>query len=524
MVFNLEGGFAIISRSSDSSSGDNMRTLRWIGTLLIAIVSLIGSVSILAQPVDLTQLTVTDAAKLIKEGRITSEELTRALLAKIASNPELNVFVTVNESGAINAARDADEARRRDPAHFGALQGVPLVIKDNIHVAGLPNTAGTPGLRAFVPDANAPVAQALLDAGAIVLGKTNMHELAFGITSNNAAFGAVRNPYDKTRFPGGSSGGNGSAIAARLAPGGIGTDTGGSVRIPAALSGIVALRPTIHSYSQTGVTPISHTRDTIGPMARTVSDLILLDRVITRDWSNVETIAPRRIRLGVVPEMFQNVDVETLALVNQALDKLRHAGVQIVPLQVSGFLDLDNQSGFPIALYEATRDISSYLSAYNTGLTLSQLAAQIASPDVKFVFDTFVVPGAPNAIPQSVYDNAVNVVRPQLQKLYADTFENGDLNAIVFPTTPLPASPIIGSDSTVILNGVSVPTFQTYIRYTDPGSVAGVPGISLPIALTSSGLPIGVEIDGPSGSDRHLLAVALALEKILGHLPAPPGF
>src|SRR5207253_7621156 len=189
----------------------------------------------------------------------------------------------------------------------------------------------------------------------------------------------------------------------------------------------------IHSYSQTGVTPISHTRDTIGPMARTVSDLILLDRVITRDWSNVETIAPRRIRLGVVPEMFQNIDVETLRLVNQALDKLRHAGVEIVQLQASGFLDLDNQSGFPIALYEATRDISSYLSAYNTGLTLSQLAAQIASPDVKFVFDTFVVPGAPMAIPQPVYDNAVNVVRPQLQALYASTFESADLDAIVFP-------------------------------------------------------------------------------------------
>src|SRR5439155_6229692 len=134
--------------------------------------------------------------------------------------------------------------------------------------------AGTPGLRAFVPDANAPVAQALLDAGAIVLGKTNMHELAFGITSNNAAFGAVRNPYDKTRFPGGSSGGNGSAIAARLAPGGIGTDTGGPVRIPAALSGIVALRPRNHSYSQTGVTRISHSRDTGGPMPRTASERV----------------------------------------------------------------------------------------------------------------------------------------------------------------------------------------------------------------------------------------------------------
>jgi mandelamide amidase len=498
-----------------------MGTLRRIDAVCIAILWLLLSAGSLAQPVDLTQLTVSEAAKLIKQGRVSSEQLTQALLAKIAANSDLNAFITVNGVGAINAARAADEARRRDPAHFGALQGVPLIIKDNIHVAGLRNTAGTPGLDAFVPDANAPVVQALLNAGAIVLGKTNMHELAFGITSNNAAFGPVRNPYDKSRFPGGSSGGNGSAIAARLAPGGIGTDTGGSVRIPAALTGIVALRPTIHRYSPVGVTPISHTRDTVGPMARTVSDLILLDSVITNDWRNMETVAPRRIRLGVVPEMFQNVDVETLQLVNQALDKLEQAGVQIVPLQVSGFLDLDNQSGFPIALFEATRDIANYLSTYNTGLTLSQLAAQIASPDVKFVFDTFVVPAA---IPQTVYDTAVNVVRPQLQKLYAETFENGDLDAIIFATTPLPASPIIGSDSTVILNGVPVPTFQTYIRYTDPGSVAGVPGISLPVALTGSGLPVGIEIDGPAGSDRDLLAVALTLEKILGHLPPPAGF
>ena len=143
---------------------------------------------------------------------------------------------------------------------------------------------------------------------------------------------------------------------------------------------------------------------------------------------------------------------------------------------------------------------------------------------MKFVFDTFVVPGAPNAIPQFVYDDALNVVRPKLQKLYADTFANNELDAIVFPTTPLPASPVAGSDLTVILNGMPVPTFQTYIRNTDPGSVAGVPGISLPAALTSGGLPVGLEIDGPAGSDRHLLAVALAIEKILDHVPAPAGF
>jgi mandelamide amidase len=502
-----------------------MCTFRRIGTAATAALwLLVCSVDVVAEPRDLTQLTVTEAVKLIEEGRITSEQLTRALLAKIAANQDLNAFITVNGIDAIEAARAADEARRRDPSHFGPLHGVPLLVKDNIHVAGLPNTAGTPGLQNFVPDANAPTVQALLDAGAIVLAKTDMHELAFGITSNNAAFGAVRNPYDKSRFPGGSSGGNASAIAARLAPGAIGTDTGGSVRIPAALCGIVALRPTINRYSQVGVTPISHTRDTVGPMARSVSDLLLLDSVMTRDWRNTPTVAPRKIRLGVVQEMFQNIDTETLQLVNRALDKLRHAGVEIVELQASGFLDLDNQSGFPIALFEATRDIAKYLSSYDTGITLSQLAAQIASPDVKFVFDTFVVPGAPNAIPQFVYDDALNVVRPTLQKLYADTFDNNELDAIVFPTTPLPASPIIGSDSTVILNGVQVPTFQTYIRNTDPGSIAGVPGIALPVALTGGGLPVGLEIDGPAGSDRHLLAVALALEKILGHLPAPAGF
>jgi mandelamide amidase len=139
------------------------------------------------------------------------------------------------------------------------------------------------------------------------------------------------------------------------------------------------------------------------------------------------------------------------------------------------------------------------------------------------VFDAFIVPGAPNAIPQSVYDNAMNVVRPQLQKLYADTFAQNRLDAIVFPTTPLPAAPI-GQDSTVDLNGSQVPTFQTFIRNTDPGSIAGVPGISLPVALTRAGLPVGIEIDGPAGSDRHLLGVAQTLEDILGALPAPAGF
>jgi mandelamide amidase len=474
---------------------------------------------------DLTRLTIAEAARLIKEGEVSSERLTRALLRKIEANRDLAAFITVDARKALEAARRADTERRRcDPRELGPLHGVPLVVKDNIHIAGLRNTAGTPGLRDFVPDDNAPVAQALLDAGAIILGKTNMHELAFGITSNNAAFGAVRMPYDKTRFAGGSSGGTGSAVAARLAPGGLGTDTGGSVRIPAALNGIAGFRPTIQRYSQVGVTPISSTRDTPGPMARTVSDLILLDSVITRDWRRVRPVDRHRLRLGRVPEMFQNIDTETLELTERALDRLRRAGVEIVEVQMPGLTDLNNQAAFPIALFEANRDISAYLVSYGTGLTLAQLAAQIASPDVKGVFDTFVVPGAPQAIPESVYNHAVGVIRPQMQQLYANTFRNNRLDAIVFPTTPLPASPVVGSDETVELNGVRVPTFTTYIRNTDANAVAGVPGVSLPIALTKTGLPVGIEIDGPANGDRRLLGIALTLERILGRVPAPPGF
>ena len=496
-----------------------------IAAAFVAALSLLVSTGTKAHDLgdrELTRLTVTEAARLIREGELSSERLTRVLLRKIEVNRDLAAFITVDAGKALAAARRADIERRRcDPRELGPLHGVPLVVKDNIHIAGLRNTAGTPGLRNFVPDDNAPVAQALLDAGAIILGKTNMHELAFGITSNNAAFGAVRTPYDKTRFAGGSSGGTGSAVGARLAPGGLGTDTGGSVRIPAALNGIAGFRPTIHRYSQVGVTPISSTRDTPGPMARTVADLILLDSVITRDWRKVRPVDRHRIRLGVVPEMFQNIDVETLELTERALDRLRRAGVEIVEVQMPGLTDLNNQAAFPIALFEARRDISAYLLSYGTGLTLTQLAAQIASPDVKGVFDTFVVPGA---IPEPVYNNAVGVIRPQMQQLYADTFRNNHIDALILPTTPLPASPVIGSDETVELNGVRVPTFTTYIRNTDANAVAGIPGVSLPMALTKRGLPVGIEIDGPANSDRRLLGIALTLEKILGSLPAPPGF
>src|SRR5438093_1558136 len=220
------------------------------------IVLLAGCVSVPQRPSDLTELGVADAAALIRAKQVTSVELTQAYLARAEANRDLNAFITLNRAAALEAARRADAELAAGTAK-GVLHGVPLVVKDNVHVAGLPNTAGTPALRDFIPKEHAPTVKRLLDAGAVVLGKTNMHELAFGISGYNEAFFTAqpigtRNPYDRTRIAGGSSSGTGAAIAARLAPGGLGSDTGGSVRIPAGLTGGAGLRPTLGRYGQDG--------------------------------------------------------------------------------------------------------------------------------------------------------------------------------------------------------------------------------------------------------------------------------
>ncbi|MEO7404825.1 MAG: amidase family protein, partial [Burkholderiales bacterium] len=405
---------------------------------------------------------VIDVPAQIRAGRISSVELTRALLDRIDRYRNLNAFITVDRQGALEAARAADRKRHRGDA-LGPLHGVPVVLKDNIHVAGLADTAGTPGLRNFVPEVDAPVGHALVQAGAIVIGKANMHELAFGITSNNAAFGPVRNPYDPTRFAGGSSGGTASAVSARLAPAGLGTDTGASVRLPAALTGISGLRPTVKRYSQVGVTPISNTRDVPGPIARTVADLVLLDSVITDDWRPVVAATLSGLRLGIAKPFFSGLDKETAALTDQALATLRAAGVVLVDVNLATIFDANGKVGFPVALFEANRGLKRYLAEYRIALDLNGLAAAIASPDVRGLFAGAIVDGAPGGVPASVYQDALFVFRPQLQKLYADAFESNRIDALIFPTTPLPAAPIIGSDDTVELNGVRVPTFTTYI-------------------------------------------------------------
>ena len=467
---------------------------------------------------DLTSMSASEAATKIRKGEITSEALTRALIDKAKAGKTLNAFITLDEEGALKAAKAADAAARAKKWK-GPLHGVPLVIKDNIHVAGLPNTAGTPGMKGFVPKESAPVVKKLVAAGAIVLGKTNMHELAFGITSNNAAFGAVGNPYDPKRIAGGSSGGNGAAIAARMAPAGLGSDTGGSVRIPSAVNGIAGLRPTIGRYPQAGITPIAHTRDTAGPMARDVADLALLDSVITGAKDALVPAQLKGLRIGVPKSLNDGVESETARLMGDALAKLKAAGVELVEADIPGLMDLNNKLSFPIALYEVTVDLPAYAKKFGIKLDLKGYAETIASPDVKGLFGA-LVKGEPPTIPKKVYQEAMKVHRPVLIKAYADYFAQQKVAAIAFPTVPLPAAPI-GDDQETLLDGKKVPTFATFIRNTDPGSNAGVPGLSLPMGMTKSGLPVGFALDGPSGSDRKLLAIGLALEALFGPIPEP---
>ncbi|HLT25161.1 MAG TPA: indoleacetamide hydrolase [Zeimonas sp.] len=473
-------------------------------------------------PID--TLSAAEAVQAVCEGRFASQSLMQAYLARARTRPDLNAFITLDEAPALRAARAADTSRSARGKCL-PLDGLPIVVKDNIHVAGLRNTAGTPALKDFEPSIDATVVRKLRDAGAIVMGKTNMHELAFGISGYNTAFKTgesygVRNAYDPTRMAGGSSSGNGAAIGARIAPAGIGTDTGGSVRIPCAFNGCAALRPTVGRYSQRGITPISHTRDTAGPMAVSMIDVELLDRVITGD-APVQAAELREVRLGVVAPLFADLDADTKAAMDAALEKLRGAGVTLVDVEMPQLMELNGKVGFPVALFEAHDDVDGYLKYHSTNVTLEKLAAEIASPDVKATYESFVLPRklpGPDGAPvdaQPAYEAAMREARPALQKLYADTFAQHRLDGIVFPTVPSVAMPA-GPESSSLEN------FVRYIRNTDPGSNAGVPGITLPVGLgATTRLPIGLEIDGPQGSDRRLVSIGMALEKVFGRLEPP---
>jgi len=469
--------------------------------------------------------TAAELVALIRAKTITAVSAVEAALDRADQHGDLNAFITVNRDGALAAARQVDAGKTT-----GALAGLPIIVKDNINTSDMPTSAGTPALQHARPTRNAPSLQKLLDAGAIVIGKANMHELAFGITSTNLSSfaGPVKNPYDTTRIPGGSSGGTAAAIAARIVTCGLGTDTGGSTRVPAALTGTVGLRPSVGNggaqrryHDADSVVPISHTRDTVGPMGRTVADVALLDSVIT-GGPMVSAEPLRGKRLGIPASFWAGLDGEVEAVAMAARSKLADAGVVLVDVDMPGLFAQNGKVSFPVALHEPIADIPAYLRASGIeGITLADIAAQIASPDVAGAF------GAISAdVFGAAYADAVGTQRSALQDMYEAYFHDNAVDAILFPTTIAPA-PLIdaekGSGEMSINGGAPAPTFDTMIRNTDPASNAGLPGLSLYAGMTPSGLPVGLEIDGPLGSDPKLLAIGLAIEAVLGTAPAPGG-
>lgn len=472
-------------------------------------------------------LTATQAVAAIQSGHLSAADYVATLLARAAALASLNALTTLDLDGALAAARRIDALPAAGKARL-PLAGLAVVVKDNINTAGLQTSAGTPALEGFVPKTNAPSVQRLIDAGAIVLGKANMHELAFGITSTNFAThaGPVRNPYDPTLIPGGSSGGTAAAIAARIAPAGLGTDTGGSTRIPAALTGTVGFRPSVGNggaerryHDPDAVVPISHTRDTVGPMARTVADIALLDGVITGAGA-LPAVALGGLRIGLPAPLWEGIERQVADVTQAALKKLEAAGVVFVPVAMSELDTLNGMVGGPIAVHEARDDVLAWLVANDAPVrTVVEMAARIASPDVRAIYDDVL-----DDIFGERYNAALNYWRPRLQRYMAATFADERLDALLFPTTRLAAVPIddVNGSSTVSIDGSEpIDTMDAFLRNTDPASTSGIPGLSLPAGMTASGLPVGLELDGPLGEDRRLLAIGVAFEQLLGPLPAP---
>lgn len=475
------------------------------------------------RPGGFADLTISGAVASIAAGQTTCESLVRTYLERALARPELNIFITLDIDGSLAAARDVDRARTAGRP-LRPLAGIPLVVKDNIHAAGLPATAGTPALAGFVPAEDAPTVQRLRDAGAIVLGKTNMHELAFGGTGYNHAFHSpatvgVRNPYDMSRIAGGSSSGSAAALGARMALAALGTDTGGSMRIPCALNGCASLRPSWGRYPGKGVIPISNSRDTVGPMGLCMADVALLDAVITGEAA-LPPVELGRLRLGVVKGFWANLDADTDALTRSAIARLEAVGVQFVEVPEARLQELNEPIGFPVVFHEAYDDMVAYLREQGPGISIEKLYEGIASPDVKGLYKDLVLarktfgPNGTLVDVGPVYEDAVKHGRPALKAHYRALFERHALDAFVFPTTPIVA-PLARPE-------VNLPeNFHLLIQNTEPAASACLPSIQLPIGLGAvTGLPVGLELDGPAGQDRRMLAIGIALESVLGRIPA----
>jgi aspartyl-tRNA(Asn)/glutamyl-tRNA(Gln) amidotransferase subunit A len=456
--------------------------------------------------IDITALTLTDAADAIRAGSLSPLELTDALLDRIARlEPRLNAFITLTAESARAEARAARDGAGPD----GPLRGVPLALKDLFDTAGVRTTAGTKILADRVPRQDATVAMRLRAAGAVFLGKLNMHEFAYGVSNINPHFGAARNPWDTARIPGGSSGGSGVAIAAAMALGTLGSDTGGSIRIPASLCGISGLKPTYGRVSRAGAIPLSWSMDHVGPMAWTVRDCAVLLGVIAghdpRDPASADEpvddyltdleAGAQSLRVGLPRRYFyEQVDDQVLSAVERAAEVLRAEGADVRDVDIEG-IELAGQAGAVILLSEAAayhqKQLRERPEDYGEDVRQRLLAGEL--------------------YPATAYVNAQRL-RGVLRDAFLQTLS--DVDILLAPATPVTAPPIEGFSTDVRAN---------LTRFTTPINLVGLPSLALPCGFDHAGLPIGMQMIGRPFEEALVLRAGRAYERVTEwHARRPP--
>lgn len=451
-------------------------------------------------PSDVTILPIAQAANLIRRKKLSPVELTQACLERIGSlDARLRAFITVSREGALATAQQAASAIARGN-HKGPLHGIPLALKDLFDTAGVRTTAGSKIMADRVPEEDAEATTRLKAAGAVILGKLNMHEFAYGATGANPHYGATLNPWDPTRISGGSSSGSGAAVAAGMALGALGTDTGGSVRIPAALCGITGLKPTYGRVSRRGVIPLSWALDHVGPMARTASDAALILKAIAGhdpgDERSSEEPVPdyakmledprlRGLRVGVPREyFFDDVDAEVLAAVRGAIFALGEIGAQVSEVSLPHIAEAPaavNAIMLPEALAYHRRWLAERPEDYGDDVR-RRLEMGLLYPAVSYI-------------------EAQRLRSLIVKKWRERVFDRVDLLAV--PTTPVPAPALEEGDLQVTL---------TLVRFTSPFNLVGLPAVSVPCGFTSGGLPIGLQLVGRWFEEGTVLRAAHAYQ------------
>ena len=434
--------------------------------------------------------TITEAAPLIRAGRLSPVELTEAALAAIEKdNRRLNVFLTVTADSVREEARRAEQEIRRG-RYRGPLHGIPLSLKDLIWTRGVRTTAGSRILKDFVPRADAPVVKRLKDAGAVILGKTAMHEWAYGVTNNNPHYGPTRNPHDPERIPGGSSGGSTVAVATGMGFASIGTDTGGSIRIPASLCGVVGLKPTFGLVPVRHVIPLAASYDHVGPLARSVEDAATLFQTMAGKRLPDFRQGASGLRVGVPENFFYDrlePDVENA--VREAVRRLEQRGARLKKVEVALVREVI-PAAITVQLREAVRSHLPYRdrrSEYGDAVrALLERGETVKASE----------------------ERAARGVCARFTRELAALFRQVDV--LVTPTTPATA-PRIGQDS-IEIAGQQEDVRPCLTRLVRPFNVAGVPALSLPFDHDRRGLPIGVQVVGPRRGEAMVLRVGLALE------------